>query len=246
MNEAISVLLAHKSERSYTDEAVSDADLATIVEAGRRGPTSINGQQVSVVVVRDAERRAKIAEIAGGQPWIAKAPVFLAVLIDFHKTAVALRMAGREQVIHESVEGTIVGSIDAGIALGAMMTAARALGLGTVPIGGIRRDPDAMVALLGLPPMTFPVVGMCVGHVAEPAERKPRLPLPAFRFDERYDEAALEPAIAEYDVELAEHWKKIGRADGLPWSANLAGIYDKVYFPHVKGCAAKQGFKNDK
>jgi nitroreductase len=35
------------------------------------------------------------------------------------------------------------------------MAAARALGLGVVPIGGIRQDSQGMIDLLGLPPLSM-------------------------------------------------------------------------------------------
>jgi nitroreductase len=69
---------------------VSDEALDSIVEAARRAPTSSNAHRVSLVVARDAVKRARIAELAGGQTWIAKAPVFIAVLLDFYKTGVAV------------------------------------------------------------------------------------------------------------------------------------------------------------
>jgi FMN reductase [NAD(P)H] len=83
--------------------------------------------------------------------------------------------AGAEQVIQDSVEGFAVGAVDAGIALGNLMTAARAAGLGVVPIGGIRRNPQAMIELLQLPELTFPIAGVASGcgsgqqHQAAPA-----------------------------------------------------------------------------
>lgn len=67
MNETIRTLHAHRSIRSYNDEPVSDAMLDAIVEAAHRAPTSMNAQEVSLVVVRDAEKRRRIAELAGGQ-----------------------------------------------------------------------------------------------------------------------------------------------------------------------------------
>ena len=42
------------------------------------------------VVIRNQETRSKIAEIAGGQFWIDKAPVFLLFLTDFFKTKLAI------------------------------------------------------------------------------------------------------------------------------------------------------------
>lgn len=243
MNETLAVLHAHHSQRSYTTEPVSDVQLDEIIAVGHRSPTSINGQQVSVVVVRDADTRAKIAALTGGQAWIAAAPVFLLLVADFHKTELALQAAGREQVIQESVEALLVGGVDCGIALGNMMTAARALGLGIVPIGAVRRDPQAVIDLLGLPSHTFPVVGLCIGHPAAPVVQKPRLPLVTFRHDERYHGGvALSGHFAAYDQTLNDYWTRIGRADGLPWTKNTAQYYCQVYFPQVKPVAAAQGF----
>ncbi len=246
MNETISTMQSHRSDRSFTDEPISDAMLTEIIKAAQCSPNSINGQQVSLVVVRDPARRARIAEIAGGQPWIARAPVFITVVIDFYKTSVAAELAGQKQVIHESVEGFGVGAVDAGIILGNLMTAARSLGLGIVPIGGIRRDPQAMIDLLELPPYTFPIDGLCIGHIAQQAVQKPRLPLNSFWHNETYHREAIAPAIKEYDAVLTEYWKQIGRPEGTAWSTNTAGFYQQVYFPNVKPVAEKQGFLNNR
>ena len=60
-NETLRLLQTHRSDRSFLDQPVSEADLAQIVEAAYRAPTSNNGQHISLVVVRDAARRAKMA-----------------------------------------------------------------------------------------------------------------------------------------------------------------------------------------
>lgn len=242
MSEAVGVMLAHRSTRKYTDQPVSDAMLDQIIEAAYRAPTSVNGQQVSLVVSRDPQQRARIAQIAGGQPWIAQAPVFITVLVDYYKTHVGLEKAGETQIIQETVEGLLVGALDAGIALGNLMVAARALGLGIVPIGGIRRDPQAMIDLLGLPRLTFPIAGVCIGHPAHVPVQKPRLAPGSFRHAETYDSAAIAPAIDAYDQEIMDYWAQIGRTDGLPWSENTASYYARVYFDHVRDVAERQGF----
>ena len=246
MNETIRIMQAHRSDRSYTNEPVSDDLLKDIISAAQCSPSSINGQQISLVVVRDPARRARIAAIAGGQPWIAQAPVFIAVVIDFYKSYIGAEMAGQKQIIHESVEGFGVGAVDAGIILGNLMTAAHSCGLGIVPIGGIRRDPQAMIDLLELPPYTFPIVGLCLGHIDKPAPQKPRLPMESFWHEETYQRERVKPAIEQYDATLSAYWQQIGRSDGAKWSANTAGFYKFVYFPEVKPVAARQGFLNDK
>ncbi len=242
MNETIRLLHTHRSERSYKPDAVPEKMLEAILEAGLRAPSSKNSHQLTVIVVRDPERRAKIAEYAGGQAWIAQAPLFLAVIMDLNKTRVGLEKVGAKQETQHSMEALVCAATDAGIALEAMMLAARSLGLGIVPIGGIRRSPDKMVELLELPKYTFPLVGMTLGYVDEPATQKPRMPMAGFRHEEKYQPERLRPAIDAYDDELMRYWKKIGRTDGLPWSENTAISYKTVYYPKVKPVAAKQGF----
>ncbi|PSH04615.1 MAG: NADPH-dependent oxidoreductase [Acidobacteria bacterium] len=242
MNDIIRLLQAHRSERSYKPDPIPDEILDEIIESAHRAPTSINTQTTSIVVIKDAERRKRISEITGGQPWVAKAPVFLTLVADLNKTRVGLEKRGATQQIQHSLEGVIASTVDVGIALGTLIVAARSFGLGIVPIGAIRRDPQAMIDLLELPEYTFPVVGIAMGYVEEPATQKPRLPIESFRHNECYQAENLRPAIDAYDLRLSEYWKQIGRSDGISWSENTADKYSLVYFPKVKPVAAKQGF----
>lgn len=246
MNPMIEQMHQHRSIRNYLDKPVPADVLDCILKAAWHGPTSINGQQVSLVVVEDAGRRKAISQIAGGQPWIAQAPVFVVVVADFYKTQLGMAVAGEKQVIHESLEGFTVGAIDAGIALGNLMTAARAAGLGVVPIGGIRRDPEAMINLLDLPPLTFPLAGVAMGYAGDEGVYKPRMAFESFAHRETYQAQALPGQIRAYDLELTSFWSKIGRDDGEAWSKSISAYYRNIYFPKVAPVARKQGFGFDK
>ncbi|MCU6663366.1 MAG: nitroreductase family protein [Silvania sp.] len=246
MNTIIDLFNEHKSERSFTEQPVDDATLERIISTAYRAPTSVHSQQVSVVVTRDAQMRAKISQIAGGQPWIAKAPVFITFVLDMHKTRLGMTLAGNEQQAHKSIESIVAGSTDVGIALGSVMAAARSEGLGIVPIGGIRLHPEALIDLLELPEHTFPVAGVVIGHVDVPSHPKPRLPLETFRHDETYKTAGLETKIARYNQQMTDHWQAIGRNDGETWSASVSGYYQHIYFPDVLPAIVKQGFGIDK
>lgn len=137
MNTIIDLFNDHKSERSFTDKAIDDATLDRIISTAWRAPTSVHSQQVSAIVTRDPLKRAEISRIAGGQPWIAKAPVFITFVLDMYKTKVGMKLADKEQIAHQSIESLIAGATDVGIALGSVMAAARSEGLGIVPIGGL-------------------------------------------------------------------------------------------------------------
>jgi FMN reductase [NAD(P)H] len=195
--------------------------------------------------VRDPERRARIAQLAGGQPWVAKAPVFIAFVMDYYKTGLAGRKVGKPQRVHESLEGFLAGVLDVGIAMGNAIAAAESLGLGIVPIGGIRAHPREMIALLELPQWTFPVAGLVVGHPADRSRRKPRMDVRAFRHEEIYHRAGLEALIDDYDRTMAAYLNEIGRQKEVDWSTATAAFYAGVYFPDVMAAAREQGFELD-
>jgi FMN reductase [NAD(P)H] len=157
-----------------------------------------------------------------------------------------MKLAGKQQVAHQSIESLVAGATDVGIALGSVMAAARSEGLGIVPIGGIRLHPQAMIDLLGLPKHTYPVAGVVIGHVDVPSHHKPRLPLETFRHNETYVTDGLEEKITRYNQQMTDHWQAINRTDGETWGESVSGYYQHVYFPDVLPSLLKQGFGVDK
>lgn len=246
MNDVINTFVTHRSERSYLDKTIPEDILTNIIESAYHAPTSVHSQQISLIVTRDKATKEKLAALCGGQPWIAQAPVFITFVIDLHKSAEGIKLTGEQQIAHESIESIVSGSLDAGIALGTAMAAARAQGLGIVPIGGLRRDPQAVAELLNLPPLTFPVNGLVLGYVDEPAELKPRLPMATFRHEERYSSENLLENIQAHNQQLTDHWQAIGRDGGEDWSHTVANYYKNIYFPAVRPALLKQGFGIDK
>ncbi|MDR3596690.1 NADPH-dependent oxidoreductase [Clostridium sp.] len=244
MNNTIDTIKNHRSIRQYLDKDVSDEIIDEIVKSAQAMPNSINGQQTSVIVVRDKKKKEKLAELVGNQEYVAKAPVFLVFVMDFYRTYLAGEKTGFKQVIHEDIEGILAGSVDVGIALGASVIAAESLGLGTVPIGGIRKNPEEVIELLGLPKYTFPMVGLVLGYPADESHKKPRVPFDSFKHTESYDTKAIEESIDIYDEQMGKYLNDIGRSEQeTNWSTFTSRIYQSVYYPKVKDTINKQGLK---
>lgn len=246
MNDTIKTIKDHRSIRQYKPDPISEEYLDEILKSAQAMPNSINGQQTSVILVRDPKTKAKIAELAGGQPWIAAAPVFILFVTDFYKTDLAAKKSQLEQKIHESIESTLVGAVDVGLNMAGALIAAESLGLGVVPIGGIRKSPQEMIDLLNLPEKTFPVAGLTIGYPENNSHKKPRLPMDTYRHDETYQVDGLQESIDTYDDEMVSYLKGIGREEEGNWSQRTAGFYQYVYFPSVYPVMKKQGFSNDK
>src|SRR5690554_2253974 len=97
MNPVIEQQLQHRSVRKFLDTPVTDAQLAAIVGAAQRASTSSSLQVWSVVAVRDAERKQRIADALGGFAYISQAPVFLVWVADFARNAHIIEEQGGDR-----------------------------------------------------------------------------------------------------------------------------------------------------
>lgn len=242
MNHVYNTLINHRSIRNYTDQPVSDQDLKMIIESVQAAASSINGQQVTVISIQDQKTKSKIAELSGNQSWIDQAPVFLLFCADFYRAKIAAELNCEPLVVTDSAESIIVGSTDVGLAMGNAIATAESLGLGIVPIGGVRRQPLELIELLGLPEYVFPVSGLVVGHPADTSDKKHRLPQAAVWHKETYN-TELTGLLKQYDNEVSDYMEK--RTNGKEtrnWSQTVSSIYNRIYYPLVRDMLEKQGF----
>ena len=195
----IELMHRHASVRQYTDAPVSKEIVQAIVEAAQRAATSSNLQMWTAIAVTRLERREQLAALCGNQAHIAAAPVFIAWCADLHRLDLVCDLRGYEQVT-DLVENFMVAVVDTAIAAQNAALAAESLGLGTCYIGAIRNDPRAVIERLGMPRLTFPVVGMTIGWPERLPGPKPRLSLGAVLHWETYDDdAAIVFSLHEYD-----------------------------------------------
>lgn len=248
MNKVIDSMLAHRSIRSYTDRTVSDEDLNSIIRAVQAAPNWVNLQLVSIIAVKNTDHRRRLAELCGNQVHIAEAPVFLVFCTDYHRVALACHK--KEQTLDEvmqDIDTLLVGAHEVGIALEAAVVAAESLGLGTVPIGDVRKNAKEVIHELQLPKYVFPMLGLCIGHTANDPGLKPRFPKEVVFFEETYN-PHLEKQLAEYDKTYSQYllkrpWNnRVGN-----WTDLAADFYLHPY--HYEGVAdvlREQGFVSAK
>ncbi|MFB8001115.1 NADPH-dependent oxidoreductase [Nocardia sp. NPDC056000] len=209
-NPVLRVLHEHRSVRRYLPDPISDETLRLLISAAQSAPTSSNLQAWSVIAVRDPERKARLAALAGDQEHIRQAPVLLVWTADLARLRglAAERDAPLEGA--DYLESSYVAFLDAALAAQNALVAAESLGLGTVYIGAIRNHPEQVAAELALPPGVFAVVGLVVGtpDPSEDARVKPRLPQDAVLHAEAYDADAQSAHIAEYETRIAEFYSE--------------------------------------
>ena len=98
-------------------------------------------------------------------------------------------------------------SADAALALQNMVVASESLGLGTVTLGSIQNDAQAMIELLHLPKYTFPLLGLAIGFPDDDPDEKPRMPQQLVAFTDHYDEPVPSPtAMTDFDRTVSHYY----------------------------------------
>ncbi|WP_156288490.1 NADPH-dependent oxidoreductase [Oceanobacillus salinisoli] len=246
MNEVINTLLSHRSFRSYENKPVDENQLNEIIKAVQAAPNWTNGQNTTIIAIKDPERKKRFAELCGNQKHIEEAAVFLVFCADFYRTYIASQMEGTEMGALEDIDTLIVGSTDVGIALGTAVTAAESFGLGTVPIGGIRRNAKEVIKELSLPPYVIPVSGLCIGHPAKDPGHKPRLPKEAVYHEETYHRE-LQPILEKYNETYSAYLSdRSSNQRNSTWTEHVAKFFSKSYYDGIPEMLDQQKFPGGK
>ncbi len=152
--EAIS---QRRSIRTYKNTEIEEEKLRKVLEAARLAPSSANRQEWKFIVVRDLERRAKLARMTGGQGWVEEAP---AIIVACATEGTSVMACG--QTTH---------TVDVSIACTMMILEACEQGLGTCWLGTFK-EVD-IKKLLGIPDHMRVVTMIPLGYPNEAP--RPRL-----------------------------------------------------------------------
>ncbi len=250
-NAIIDLIYQHASVRSYKSDPVPAEMVEAIVAAGQRSSTSSNLQMYSVVAVTDDAKRERLAELCGNQRHIRQAPVFMAWCADLSRLERICQWRGYEQVA-DYMENYTLAAVDTAILMQTTTLAAESLGLGMCYIGGIRNDPQAIIDLLQLPRLVFPISGMTLGWPAHTHKPRPKLPTRTILHWETYATTGEEEAWHEYDAAMSETGIYKGRQVAVPgregemeeygWTEHSARRVSRVHRPGLREVLEKQGF----
>lgn len=243
MNDVIKLLQSHRSIRKFADEPLADEVVDEIVRCGQAAATSSNVQAVTVIRVRDADVRARIAEVAGGQRHIENCGAFLVWCADLRRPGLGCEIGGSTMTTGMT-EQFIIATVDVALAAQNAVVAAESLGLGICYIGAVRNDPQTVSDLLGLPDQVYPVFGLCIGVPAQDPEVKPRLPLGTVLMEETYSDEGQREGIADYDETMRAYYRsRTGGTKDSTWTEEMARLLEGERRPHMKGFLADRGFE---
>lgn len=241
----LTTVLRHASVRRFADEDLPADVLAALRAALLRGPTSSALHSYSHVLVSEPELKARLAVLAGNQPFIRDAPLLIVGCVDLRRTRLAVHAQGYRYTAHD-LRMLVSGTADLTIGLQNASLVAQSLGYGTVMLGGVLNGSLEIAEELGLPGRVAPLIGLAVGrpkHAAWPPPQ-PRLPAALLLHDDRWGltpEAEMD-LLREYDRETRERGTFEGRR--IPYSEIEPGVRDPVpdgHYGWLEHTARKQG-----
>ena len=165
---------------AFTDEPVTDEELAAIHDLVKWGPTLMNAQPLRIVAVRSAEARERLVQhlAEGNRAKTATAPlvVVLAADTDFHDTLPLVmphNPAARDRFAADVARRERVALDQAWLQAGYFIVGVRAMGLAAGPMAGFDAAGLDADLLAGTALRSILVVN--IGHEAEGGHR-PRQP----------------------------------------------------------------------
>ena len=163
--DVFEAIRTRRSIRKYSPEPIPSEKLDMILEAARLAPSAGNRQPWRFIVVQNADRKKKVAQIADNQTFLSDAS---AIVVATGDPDASTRW-------HEK---------DSMIALEHMVLAATALGYGTCWIGAF--DEDAVKRLLKIPVKMKVVALLPIGIPAETSAPRSRKELSEIFFKEQW------------------------------------------------------------
>ncbi len=191
-------ILARRTQRNYTADPVPDGLLDLLLFSALSASSKSDFQQASVIKLKDAGKRARIAAHFPTMPWIANAPAFLVFCGDARRLERISTLRGHPQE-NRGIDAFLNASVDAALVLQTFILAAESVGLGCCPISVVRNHMTTIAAELALPDGVFPVAGLCLGYPSGKGHISMRLPPATTIHTDTYDDSSLAKQIDAYD-----------------------------------------------
>lgn len=168
------ILLKRATCRNFLPDPIPDDLMEKLLSAACASPSSGGFQNVSIICVKDEEKKKRLSQLSRSQAFVARAPVNLVFCVDHRRMRRIAEYELSPCAEGNSVGSLIIGVVDATIATQSVVLAAEALGLRSCYNGNVIDHPKELRELLKLPPGVLPVIMLTVGYPAASVVRRSR------------------------------------------------------------------------
>jgi len=217
-NTTLNIIYNRRSIRKFKEKPIQEEIIKLIIEAGVRAPTNCMLQPYSLIIIKDKEKKEKMAEICK-QRIISQAPVSILICADLNRIKnIADNIIADNIYRRNKYEIDKIFSIfECGLVAENMILATESLGLGAVLIGTILNFLEEIAELFKLPPNVLPIILLCIGERNEDPPLRPRWPIEMIIHENEYNTIKIEDIKKsikniDYALKSEEYYPKyIGR-----------------------------------
>lgn len=177
--------------RKYQQKDMAPDLLNDLLEASFRASTMGGMQLYSVVVTRDADKKASLSPAHFNQPMVKGAPVVLTFCADFRRFSQWCRLRNAVPG-YDNLMSFLNATMDTLLVAQTFCSLAEEAGLGICYLGTTTYNPQMIIDVLNLPELVFPITTITVGYPAETPAQVDRLPVEALIHEECYHDYAAE------------------------------------------------------
>jgi nitroreductase len=169
------LMMKRRSVRLFKDQEIPESMIEKLLDAAIYAPSGGNIQPLSIILVQSLEKKKKLAELAGGQPWVRNAPLSMLFCLDFYRVKQWAEMCQTEFQGEEAINHFFIAYADLMVAAQNVVILAESFGLGSVYIGSIQHEIDEIRNFFELPLYVLPLMVLSIGYPKSIPQNIPKL-----------------------------------------------------------------------
>jgi nitroreductase len=221
------LIMKRRSARNFKDQEIPEHIVEELLDAANNAPSGGNIQPISIILVREAERRKELAEMVGDQPWVKNAPLSMIFCIDFFRIKKWASMFEADFKGEKALSHFLIAYADLMCSAQNVVILAEDYGLGSVYIGTILDAIDKVRKYFTIPEYVLPLMVLSIGYPKSVPKNVPKLKRDVIAHREKYRE------LSDDEIKMAFE-DKYGSFDD-----NLERYFQRIYVEAVE--ADKQG-----
>ena len=136
------LMMKRRSVRAFQNQEIPKSVIEKLLDVANNAPSGGNIQPLSIILVRSPEGRGKLAELAGGQPWVKNGPLSMIFCLDFYRVKKWAEICRTDFRGEQALNHFLIAYADLMAAAQNVVILAESLGLGSVYIGSIQHEID--------------------------------------------------------------------------------------------------------
>ena len=240
----ISSIKNRRTIRKYKQTDIPLTLINELLETAAKASTTGNMQLYSVIVTKDAAKKAELAPPHFNQPQITNAPVVLTFCADYNRFN---KWCEQRKAVpgYDNFQSFMTGAIDTMLLAQNFATLAEEEGLGLCFLGTTTYNAPQISKTLNLPKFVVPITTITVGYPDETPEQSDRIAVEGFVHNETYKdytEADIdriftpkeELAVNQKFVEINQKETLAQIFTDIRYTKKDGDYFSKIYWDYIK------------